>query len=116
MGVVKQKKNKSKTGGIIISIILGTIFLLIVVGLIGTVVNFEKEQEKRISELANIEEAILNTDTLIISKDLRNENNIKAYIQKEYPNHNMIEYKHIDSEYSAWDGTHNFYEFVLVKK
>jgi len=93
------------------------ITLIIVLGGFGTLITFTiKEENKAKLEQELIDAAYVHPDTLIISKDLRNKSNLNKFIEKEYPLYKIYKYKHVDSEYSAWNGTHNFYEFILIKK
>ena len=95
------------------------IFLVLIIILSGftLLIKFTiNEENKRAAEQALIDAAYVHPDTLVISRDLRKEFNLNKFVENEYPLYKILEYKHIDSEYSAWNGTHNFYEFILIKK
>lgn len=80
-------------------------------------IKFTVEQENKMAAKQALKEAAyVHPDTLYISRDLHNEDNLVRFVDDEYPLYVILEYKHIDSEYSAWNGTHNFYEFILIKK
>lgn len=109
-----QKNKKPLTIKDYLKIIL---VIIILFGGFGVLINFTiKAENKAKLEQDLIEAAYVHPDTLIVSKDLRNQDNLNKFIEKEYPLYKIIEYKHIDSEYSAWNGTHNIYEFLLIKK
>ncbi len=112
MGYVKNEKPLTTKD--IIKIIL---VIVIIFGGFGTLIKFTIEQENEFEREQNLMEAnLIRPDTLYISKDLRNEDNLIKFVDDEYPLYKILEYKHIDSEYSAWNGIHNFYEFILIKK
>ena len=93
------------------------IVLILIFGGFGSLINFTIKQENKYAhEQALIEAARIYPDTLIISRDLHHEDNLVKFVDDNYPKYKILEYKHIDSEYSAWNGAHNFYEFILIKK
>jgi hypothetical protein len=113
MGYQKIEKKPLTTMGIVKIIIIG----VIIFGGFCSLFVFTIEQENKFArEQAIIEAAYIHPDTLYISRDLHTEDNLVRFINDEYPLYKILEYKHIDSEYSAWNGAHNFYEFILIKK
>jgi len=112
MGYQKNIKPVTK-----IEIIKTIVIILIVFGLFGALLNSTIKYENKIAaEQALIEDAYVHPDTLHISRDLQKEDNLVKFINNEYPLYEILEYEHIDSDYSAWNGVHNFYEFILIKK
>ena len=108
-----QKKGKiGEPLGVVKILMIVFVFLLIIASLVYSI----KVENKYAHELALKEAAYVHPDTLIISRDLHNEDNLVRFVNDEYPLYEILEYKHIDSEYSAWNGAHNFYEFILIKK
>jgi hypothetical protein len=94
--------------------ILAIVFFVLLT--IALMVYSIKNEDKFAREQALKEAAFIHPDTLYISRDLHNEDNLVRFVNDEYPLYKILEYKHIDSEYSAWNGAHNFYEFILIKK
>ena len=111
MGVVK-KGNIGEPLGVVKILLIIFVFLLIIALLVYSI----KVENKIAAEQALKEAAYVHPDTLLISRDLHNEDNLVRFIDDEYPLYKILKYEHIDSEYSAWNGAHNFYEFILIKK
>ena len=81
-------KDKIKTG-------LGLIIMLCIF-IFG--IRFTVKQEKKMAvKQASIEAAYVHPDTLYISRDLHNEDNLVRFVNDEYQLYKILEYKHIDS-------------------
>ena len=111
MGYQKNKEPLKKYD--VVKILFG---IFIFLGVCALLLSHAKKLDEKIA-LEQYEILLLpKPDTLLISRDLHNEDNLVRFINDEYPLYKILEYKHIDSEYSAWNGAHNFYEFILIKK
>ena len=111
MGYQKNKEPLKKFD--VVKILFG---IFIFLGLCALLLNHAKKMDDKIA-LEQYEISLLpKPDTLIISRDLHHEDNLVKFVDDNYPKYKILEYKHVDSEYSAWNGTHNFYEFILIKK
>lgn len=94
--------------GFILTIVLITFVVLPMV--IKYENNLEKTRFKPVSRDMQL------SDTLRISVDLSDNENINKFIEKTYPNYKILEHKHISSDFSQEDGVHKIYSLILVKK
>lgn len=111
MGIQKKKEPLKKYD--VVKLLLGVFVFLVVCAVL---LSHAKKIDAKFAQEQYEISLLPKPDTLLISRDLHNEDNLIRFINDEYPLYKILEYKHIDSEYSAWNGAHNFYEFILIKK